>query len=137
MSTDPKFAGSNQTEDNGFLMAIKIRSTAFFVGEGKEVASCRKILRHVKYPCWVWQKYLAGKVNECYSPIVSPFRYYVSLLKYARDIWWLNQELFELRWGRTRDMKMAVVHGTLFVIPPRNSDQYISACEDICEGRHD
>jgi hypothetical protein len=24
-----------------------------------------------------------------------------------------------------------------FVIPPRNSYQYISACEDICEGRHD
>jgi hypothetical protein len=32
---DPKFAGSNAAEDDGFLRAIKIRSAASFRGELK------------------------------------------------------------------------------------------------------
>jgi hypothetical protein len=34
---DPRFVGSNTTEDNERLRAIKIHSTAFFRGESKAV----------------------------------------------------------------------------------------------------
>jgi hypothetical protein len=50
-NVDPRFAGSNPAEDNGFLRVIKIRSTTSFVGELKLSVPCRKILRHVKEPC--------------------------------------------------------------------------------------
>jgi hypothetical protein len=39
---DLRFAGSNPAENDGFLRAIKIRSTASFGGK------CRKILRYVE-----------------------------------------------------------------------------------------
>jgi hypothetical protein len=35
---DPRFAGSNPAEDDGFLTAIKIRSTTYFGGEVKPSA---------------------------------------------------------------------------------------------------
>jgi hypothetical protein len=50
---NPRFAGSNPTEGDGFLRAIKIRSTTAFGGEVKPSAPCCKILRHVKDPCGV------------------------------------------------------------------------------------
>jgi hypothetical protein len=40
---DPRFAGSNPADDNGFLRAIKIRSTASFGGEVKP-----SVPQHVK-----------------------------------------------------------------------------------------
>jgi hypothetical protein len=48
VSVDPWFASSNP--DDGFLRAIKIRSTTFSAEEVKLSASCRKILRRVKEP---------------------------------------------------------------------------------------
>jgi hypothetical protein len=50
---DPRFVGSNTTDDDGFLRVIKICSTAFFGGEEKPSAPCYKILWHVKYVCRV------------------------------------------------------------------------------------
>jgi hypothetical protein len=47
---DQRVAGSNAAEDDGFLMAIKIRSTASLGGEIKPSVPCRKILRQVKNP---------------------------------------------------------------------------------------
>jgi hypothetical protein len=47
---DPRFAGSNSTDDDGFLMATKIRSTTSVGGEIKTLVPCRKMLRHVKEP---------------------------------------------------------------------------------------
>jgi hypothetical protein len=34
-----------------------------------------------------------------------------------------SEMIIELRWGCTVDQKMATVHGTLFTIPPCNSNQ--------------
>jgi hypothetical protein len=45
---DPRFAGSNTAEDDGFLRAIKIRSTTSWGGGVKPSAPRRKILQHVK-----------------------------------------------------------------------------------------
>jgi hypothetical protein len=44
---DPRFAGSNPAVDNGFLRAIKIRSTTSFGGEVKPLVTYQKIERHV------------------------------------------------------------------------------------------
>jgi hypothetical protein len=46
---DPRFAGSNPAEDDGFSRVTKIRSTPSFGGEVKPSVPCRR-LRHVKEP---------------------------------------------------------------------------------------
>jgi hypothetical protein len=46
----PKVCESDPAENDKFLRAIKIRSTTSFGREVKPSASCRKLLRHVKYP---------------------------------------------------------------------------------------
>jgi hypothetical protein len=38
-------------QDDGFLRALKIRSTPFFGWEVKPEAPCREMLRHVKITC--------------------------------------------------------------------------------------
>jgi hypothetical protein len=45
---DPTFVSSELAEDDRFLRAIEISSTAFFGGEVKPSVPCCKILRHVK-----------------------------------------------------------------------------------------
>jgi hypothetical protein len=47
---EPRSAGSYPVEDDGFLRAIKIRSTTSVGGEVKPSAACRKISRYVKEP---------------------------------------------------------------------------------------
>jgi hypothetical protein len=45
---DPRFAGSNPTEDEGFLRAINNLRMTLFGEEVKPSALCGKILRYVK-----------------------------------------------------------------------------------------
>jgi hypothetical protein len=47
---ESRFTGSNLADDDGFLRAIKIRSTTYFGGEVKPAVPCHKILQHVKKP---------------------------------------------------------------------------------------
>jgi hypothetical protein len=47
-ATGPKGRGFEPGQGNGFLRAIKIRSTLSFEWEVKPEIPCRKILRHVK-----------------------------------------------------------------------------------------
>jgi hypothetical protein len=47
----PKVRGFKLGRGDGFLMAIKIRSTSSFGVEVKPEAPCSKILRHVKFIC--------------------------------------------------------------------------------------
>jgi hypothetical protein len=48
LATRPKVRGIKPGRDDGFLRAIKIRSTLSFGEKVKPEAPCRKILRHVK-----------------------------------------------------------------------------------------
>jgi hypothetical protein len=50
IATGPKGGGFKPGRGDGFLMAIKIRSTPSFGWEVKPEVPCRKILRHVKDP---------------------------------------------------------------------------------------
>jgi hypothetical protein len=50
LAAGPKGRGFKPGRDDGFLRAIKSRSTLSFGWEVKSEAPCRKILRHVKYP---------------------------------------------------------------------------------------
>jgi hypothetical protein len=92
-----------------FLRVIKIRSTTSFR-----------------------ERYFAGKIKGHFSPSLSLLRYQKSLLVLSRELWWMNQEWLELRWGSTKDKKRAAVHGALCTIPPRNSNQFLhlfTCCE--------
>jgi hypothetical protein len=51
LSTGPKGRGFKHGRGDGFLRAIKIRSTPSFGWEVEPEAPCRKILRHVKITC--------------------------------------------------------------------------------------
>jgi hypothetical protein len=57
---DPIFAGSNPAEDDGFLMAIQIRSRTSFGGEVKPSDPCHEILRNVKKPYECEQRCFIG-----------------------------------------------------------------------------
>jgi hypothetical protein len=70
-----------------------------------------------------YEKILRQQNSPTFLARFLPIRYYVSLLVFARDLWWMDQEWLELRWGRTTDQKIVAVHGTLCTIPPRNSNQ--------------
>jgi hypothetical protein len=48
LGTAPEVFGFEPGQDDGFLRAIKIRSTPLFQWEVKPEVPCRKILRHVK-----------------------------------------------------------------------------------------
>jgi hypothetical protein len=48
LATGPKVRGFKPGRGDGFLKAIKIRSTSSFGGEVKPEVECCKILRHVK-----------------------------------------------------------------------------------------
>jgi hypothetical protein len=50
LAIGPKVPGFKHAKDDGFLRAIKIRSTPSFGGEVKPLAPCHKTLRHVKEP---------------------------------------------------------------------------------------
>jgi hypothetical protein len=50
VATGPKVRGFKPGRGDGFLRAIKIRSTPSFGGEVKLETPCRNILRHVKEP---------------------------------------------------------------------------------------
>jgi hypothetical protein len=69
------------------------------------------------------KRYFADKINGHFSISFSLLRYHVSLLVLAGELWCMHQEWLQLRWARTTDQKMAAVHGTLCMIPPRNSQQ--------------
>jgi hypothetical protein len=42
----------------------------------------------------------------------------------------MSKEWLELRWGRTIDDKMVAVHGTLYTIPLRNSNQLLQKASE-------
>jgi hypothetical protein len=53
LANESRFANSKAEKEEGFLGAIKIRSTTFFGGKVKPSAPCQKILRRVKESCGV------------------------------------------------------------------------------------
>jgi hypothetical protein len=102
----------------------KIRSTPSFGGKVKPSITWLKILSHVKDYWGVWDT-SSAKLTDMSRQVFSLLRYHVSLMLFARGLWWINQEWLQLvRWGHTIDHNIAAVHGTLCTIPPRNSNQW-------------
>jgi hypothetical protein len=66
LSLDPRFAGSDPAEEDGFLKTNKIRSTTSFGGEVKPLVPCRKTLRHVKNPYEYEKRYFVGKIQQTF-----------------------------------------------------------------------
>jgi hypothetical protein len=68
------FIGSKLAEDNGFLKAIKICSTASFRGKDNLAVPSREILRHVKDP-YSMKHILADKIHGYFLPSFFPLHY--------------------------------------------------------------
>jgi hypothetical protein len=67
--TGPKGSGFEPGQGDGFIRAIKIRSTTSFGWEVKAEVPCRKILRHVKH---LLKSHGDGYIN---SHFLRPFSY--------------------------------------------------------------
>jgi hypothetical protein len=75
----------------------------FFRGGSKVDGPMSKILRHVKDP-YSREEIFVGKINGHLLSSISCFAARcLSLLVTAREFWWVNQELLELRWGSRID----------------------------------
>jgi hypothetical protein len=122
VSLNPRFAGTNPAEEDGFLRAIKICSATSFEGELKPSVPCRKILRYAKEPPGSMKYILRRKNSRSYLAKFLLFRYYVSLLVNDRQLLWMNQKLLTLRRGTHNSSVTVAVHGTICAIPPRNSN---------------
>jgi hypothetical protein len=72
----PKGRGFRPDRGDGFLRAVKTRSTVSFGWEVKTEVPCRKILRHVKDPL-TYLRYITGKIL---TPSIPPTRCPISLL---------------------------------------------------------
>jgi hypothetical protein len=68
---DPRFAGSNPAEDNGFLRVIKIRSTTSFGGEVKSSVPCRRFTA-CKRTLRIWKRCFVQNSAAMFLTHVSP-----------------------------------------------------------------
>jgi hypothetical protein len=105
---------------DGFLRAIKIRSTSFRA-EVKPSAPCRKILCNVKR----YLQYARDTCRQHSRTFLAQFLllcYYASPLVTVRELWWMNQESLELWWGNKRSV-MVAAYGAPCAVPPSNSNQ--------------
>jgi hypothetical protein len=71
-----------------------------------------------------YNRFLPAKLMDICCQSSSQLCYWMSLLVSARELWWMNQEWLELRWGHTVNQKMATVLGTVCTIPHSNGNQY-------------
>jgi hypothetical protein len=101
-----------KTEDDEFLMAIKIRSTTPFGGEVKPLVPCHKILCHVKTPTGM-------KRGTSYAKFTAIFA--MSLLITAREIWWMKSGMISTQMETHNTSVIVAVYGTPCAILPRNS----------------
>jgi hypothetical protein len=85
LATVHKGCGFKPSQDDGFLRAIKIRSTTFFGWKVKPEVTCHKILRHVKGPL------TQNSHSFVYSSYSLP---YISAGRIYRELWWTSQEFF-------------------------------------------
>jgi hypothetical protein len=66
------FGGLSPAENDGFLKAIKIRSTTSFGVQVKPLAPCHMVLWHVREP-YRYERYFVGKIHVHLRPSFSCF----------------------------------------------------------------
>jgi hypothetical protein len=91
LASGPRFAGLSQAEGDGFLTAIKIRSTPSFGGEVKPSVPCHEILRYIKGPFEVRKRYFVRQ-NSFPSPVHPALLLDVSACRIAIELWWTTQK---------------------------------------------
>jgi hypothetical protein len=96
---DPRFGGANSAEEDGFLMAIKIRSTTSLGGEVNPSAHVVRFYGMLKKPAKYERDMYLSKFTVKFSPKFSLLCYKVSVVVTARELWWMSQEGLDLRWG--------------------------------------
>jgi hypothetical protein len=108
---DPRFAGSNAAESDGFFRSIKVLSTTSLGGEVKPSAPCRKILPHVNDPL---------RYDRQNSSVISRPISLASLLGISEQRTLVDEShMIRTEMGTTVDQKMvAVAWGALFDTTP-------------------
>jgi hypothetical protein len=102
------FKGDNNPQHTFLRREVKQSSPCKIYGMLKNSAECERGGSSAKFTV------ISIQISSCFA-----LDYW--LLVTARELWWMNQELFELGLGRRIDKNVAV-HGTLCAIPPRTSN---------------
>jgi hypothetical protein len=92
MLLDSRLAGSNPSENDVLLRAIKIRSTPSFGGEVKPSALCTKILRHVKDRLRHDRDTDRQNSATTSRPVSLRFATRCLCFNQSREVWWVNRE---------------------------------------------
>jgi hypothetical protein len=95
LTTVPRFAGSNP-ESDGFLRAIKIRSTTSFRGEVKPSPHVVRFYGTLKI---TWGMTDTDRKNPAaiFRPVSPCFATGCLWCNQSIELWWMNREWFELR----------------------------------------
>jgi hypothetical protein len=107
----PKVRGFKRCRGR-FIFKGDTSSTTSFGGEVKPSVACRSTLLHVEESYSYEKSYFVSKIHGNFSPIficLGTRR----LLTIARELWWMNQALLELRWRCIIDQKWSQCMGRL------------------------
>jgi hypothetical protein len=86
---DPRFAGSNPADGDGFLRGIKFCSMTSFGGEVKLAVPYYSILRHAKDPYSIKEILARHKLWTFLTKFLL-LHFRLSVLITLRELWWLN-----------------------------------------------
>jgi hypothetical protein len=100
LATEPKVCGFKPGQAQRIFKGNIHHSITSFGEEVKPAVLCHEILQHVKEPYRYEKRYFVGKIHRHFSQSFSAL-----LLGVSAGYWWMNQQLLELRWGRTMDKK--------------------------------
>jgi hypothetical protein len=97
------------------LSATKICSTTSFTGEVKPAVPCHKVFITCYRILLVRTRYVIGEIQWPFLCHVSP----TLLLYVCWELWGMNQESLEIRWGCTIHQKVVEVQESPCAITPR------------------
>jgi hypothetical protein len=86
---DPRFTGSNPADDDGFLRALRIRSTTFFERNESRPSHVVRYYGMLQDP-YDMNEILVAKIHGYLLPGFSAFL--LGVFVTARELWWVNQE---------------------------------------------
>jgi hypothetical protein len=103
LATLPKVRGFKPDWGRWIFKGEIIRSKTSFRGEVKPPEPCFKILRHVKDPLRFDSHSYRQNTRTFLAKLLAASLLGICII--ATELWWTNQELLEIIWGRTAHQK--------------------------------